>query len=647
MTAITRLGLIGVPAPGITEAQQAALDGKNIASAVRAPGLVEPFDIWQPDYGGARVYVYRAGTTVLADVYTDLQMTEVAANPQILLDRVGDDGTRYGKFNDPLYTPHAYYLDIDAVDQTGVHQIPLYRLDGADGDLLLATAQGGNQALPLESHFGKRIDAIDYGEINASPTTNTTTLTAAIGAAGAQNGGYVMLPPGTIEITQISLPAGVILCGHGIGATVLVSAVAAAVVTLTGDRAGIEDLTLDGVNVVPNSVGLLSEDVDDIYLARCEVKRFEKNVHVKGGQRGFFTQVVCSGATYGVHLAGDGAEVRDFRWIGGRITTCSEIGLWLEYVDEPVWHNVFQDLACAEGTDDAIRLTGALFTRFYNVSIRDYDDAIVIEDDSPAGVNNETLNVHFQGGYIDSCNVRFDGSCQDVQFEDMGFSDVDFVVATTTQNQITLIDCLEDSLVTISGDGTKIQRWRVNDDGAVAGTTSDDVSTKAMAFGLEPGEVMTVEVITTANQVDGEGYGQWHFTHGARRDTSDLAFDGGTVAITVGLTITGGTSGATAYVTAVTGTTASGTLSLRAISGTFLDNEAIQVNGSTRAFVNGSITHNNVSTSGSIVTHYSNLSAMTGATNTIVAVSNEAQIQVKGVLGRTFEWKVRSRVVRG
>ena len=44
------------------------------------------------------------------------------------------------------------------MDQTGVHQIPLYRLDGADGDLLLATAQGGNQALPLESHFGKRIE---------------------------------------------------------------------------------------------------------------------------------------------------------------------------------------------------------------------------------------------------------------------------------------------------------------------------------------------------------------------------------------------------------------------------------------------------------------------------------------------------------
>lgn len=647
MTAITRLGLAGVPAPAISAAQQEAFDNKNIASAIRAPGLVEPFDIWQPDYGGARVSVYKAGTTVLASLYTDLQMTEAAANPQILLDRTGDDGTRYGKFSDPLYTPDAYYLDIDAVDQTGVHQIPLYDLAGADADLALVTAQGGNEPRTLESLFGRKVWVEDYGEIGSSPTTNTTTITAAIGAAGAQNGGYVMLPAGSIEITQLSLPAGVILCGRRRGATTLVSAVAAAVITLAGDRAGLEDLTLDGVNVVAGSTGVYAEDIDEIYLARVEVKRFEKNVHVNGGQRGFFCDVAVSGATYGVHLEGDAAEVRDFRWIGGTITTCQEIGLWLENAGQPVWHNVFQDVVCYEGTDDAIRLTGTLFARFYNCAVRDYDDAIVIEDVTPAGVNNETLNVHFVGGYLDSCNVRFDGQCQDVQFEDMGLSAVAFIVATTTANQITLIDCLEDSAVSISGAGTKIQRWRVNEDGAVAGTTADGVSTKAVAYGLEPGEVICVEVMTTANQVDGEGYGVWKWAHSARRDTADMAVDGGTVAIAAGTTIEGGTSGATAYVTASAATTPTDTLSLRSISGTFQDNEAVQVAGVTRAYVNGDLTYHDVATIGSISSSIAELSNMTGATNILVAVSNEAQIQVKGVTGRTFEWKVRSRVVRG
>ncbi|MGE0715083.1 MAG: hypothetical protein AB7P02_06545 [Alphaproteobacteria bacterium] len=647
MTSVTRLGLAGVPTAGLSAAQEEALGNKNVASAIRAPGLVEPFDIWQPDYGGARVYIYKAGTDFPARVFRDVAMTDEAPNPQILLDRVGEDGTHYGKFTDPLYTPDAYYLDIDAVDQTGVHQIPLTSLDGADADLALVTAQGGNQARPLESHFGQQIWAADYGEIGSSPTTNTTTIMAAIGAAGARNGGYVMLPSGTIEITQISIPAGVILCGWRRGATVLVSAVAGRVVTLAGDLAGLQDLTLDGVNVVADSTGLYAEEIDDLYLLRVEIKRFEKNVHINGGQRGAFYDVAISGAQYGVHLQGDAAEVRDFRWLGGVITTCQEIGLWLENDGEPVWHSTFERLICYEGTDDAIRLTGALFTRFYDVSIRDYDDAVAIEDVTPAGVNNETLNVQFRAGYVERANLRFDGQCQDVQFEDMGFSAVEFIVATTTRNQITLIDCLEDSDVRISGDGTKIQRWRVNEDGAVAGTTADATATKAIAIAMEPGEVVAVEVTATANQVDGEGHGVWRWTHAARRDTADLAYDGGTVAIGVGTTIAGGTSGATAYVTAVSGTTASGTLSLRAISGTFQDNEAIQVAGVTRAFVNGNLSNPSVSVMGSLADHFSESVGMTGADNLLVAVSNEAQVQVQGVVGRTFEWNVKARVTKG
>lgn len=64
-----------------------------------------------------------------------------------------------------------------------------------------------------------------------------------------------------------------------------------------------------------------------------------------------------------------------------------------------------------------------------------------------------------------------------------------------------------------------------------------------------------------------------------------LAYDGATGAFTVGLTATGGTSGATGKIEAVTSTT----LTLSAVSGTFQDNEALTDTNSGVAVVNGTL----------------------------------------------------------
>jgi hypothetical protein len=76
----------------------------------------------------------------------------------------------------------------------------------------------------------------------------------------------------------------------------------------------------------------------------------------------------------------------------------------------------------------------------------------------------------------------------------------------------------------------------------------------------------------------------------ARRQNFTLAYDNGTAAFTAGKTLTGATSHATAIIVS-TGSTASGTLTLHTISGTFQNDEAITDNGTVpgAALVNGTI----------------------------------------------------------
>lgn len=67
-----------------------------------------------------------------------------------------------------------------------------------------------------------------------------------------------------------------------------------------------------------------------------------------------------------------------------------------------------------------------------------------------------------------------------------------------------------------------------------------------------------------------------------------LAYDGGTAVFAVGLTVTGGTSGATGTVLNIGAAEASGTLVLTDVRGTFVDNEAITDSATGAAVVNGS-----------------------------------------------------------
>ena len=85
------------------------------------------FDLWQPDFGGATLTVYVAGTATLANLFTDEALTVAADNPQTLV----SDANGAGKLNAPLYTGQAVVVEVGGT-QTGVMRIPLLTLTDRD-----------------------------------------------------------------------------------------------------------------------------------------------------------------------------------------------------------------------------------------------------------------------------------------------------------------------------------------------------------------------------------------------------------------------------------------------------------------------------------------------------------------------------------
>jgi hypothetical protein len=123
-----------------------------------------------------------------------------------------------------------------------------------------------------------------------------------------------------------------------------------------------------------------------------------------------------------------------------------------------------------------------------------------------------------------------------------------------------------------------------------------DTSVMSIFTGLSGGDWSSVQFATTGgvflDLVNGQDtklvYDGTNFYPVGSGGLSELAYDGGTTAFTAGETITGGTSGATAEILKVLGGTASGTLWLTGITGTFVDNEAL-TSGGGHAVANGVI----------------------------------------------------------
>lgn len=657
MTQITQLGLGGWPSPFIVIGDKAPAGYPAIGV------LVEEFDIWQEGYDGAVVSVLRAGTTTLVPLYYDPELTDPADNPQTLTTRVDGSGRRYGKFAAPVYSPYAYYLDIDNAQQTGIRFRALYSLAGEDASQAVVTTEGGSRARSLASRFADTIHALDYGEIGVSPETNTTTINNAIAAATAQGGGVVILPAGTIPFNTFNLPANVFLKGSGKGVTVLQSQTAANAITGTGSMIGLIDLTLDGVSVISSSVGLYGLNLDRVQLTNVEIKRFDVNCYWKGGSNHTYRNVDMTGANVNFRARGDldsagggnGGSFHCLDWIGGKVAESLGTGmeLWV-HETSGVKRNSIRNVRFIDnvGTRGAIDVYGASRTFFenclwsgnvYNLTVDDNPDTSI------ATADRKVSGLHLNGGMMTSGTVRLNGLCDDVIFDDLLLTGVTFSLSTPI-NSIILRNCTETGTI-VSGDSTKFLRDEARASGVARVDTTDDTTTTIYRQYLAPNKIALFEVLLTAEQTNGADYAVWHVTHAARGAVATLAYDNQTANFTAGKHILGQTSGATAVIVADSDSGTTGTLSLGDVVGTFLDNEVIaESDGTGSAQANGILVEGSAAAIGTATEVHaagSNAGAPPAAWGglSFAFSGQEVLLRVNGAASTNLHWDAKINIV--
>lgn len=614
------------------------------------------FDLWQAGYDAAVVTVYIGGTTTNAALFTDEALTVSASNPQTLGSRT-INSISYGKFDQPLYTSSTYELSIDGTDQTGIQRPGITTFDDENASNSEVTPTGGSQANDLDDILGRVIHAEDHGVIGTVAATNNTTIVAAIAAATANGGGFVIFPGGTIPFTSFTLPIGVFLVGQGREVTVLQSQTNGTVITISGNRAGLIGLTLDGVDKQASSTGLYSKANDEIRLINVNIKRFATNFHCRGGRRHAYEELYIENAVTGVKWHGDndasgGADGDEFRgntWKGGRVWDCTTIGVQLSFVDKKCYDNQIADVAFDNNTGTALDINGARYTKLPGCSWSGNTTDLAVNDDSDTDsvLLNTVIGLHLDGGSMSGGAVTFAGTCQDTVIEQMEIADVDFTL-TLPKNNIIVKDCTEDSLVTIAGNGERYQRQRTSkgDAPGSSGTTTDAVATKAWAYRLLPGEVGIVRAMVVGVQQDGTGYAIYHIAQGCRRPGSTLAYDSQTANFTLGQVVTGTTSGATGLIVADADSGATGTLTLITISGEFVNNETITDPLGGSALANGVMAHQASAVLGSITDIQTPVeSDINWACIFVSAGDGGIEVHVTGAASITVAWVVHGEVV--
>lgn len=616
---------------------------------------IAEFDLWRPGYGGAVVSVYLAGTTTLASIYTDEDLTVAADNPQTLSSRSDPDGTNSGKFAAPVYVGTSYYLSIDGIENTGIIRPGLSDLAGEDSSEAEITASGSGYALSLEDFAALSVNVAAYGAFVAGSggvaATNTATMELAIAALA--NGGEVIVPAGTYKVNSFEVPEGVVIRGAGREATTLQSILGAVSFTLVGDRAGFRDITLDGSSLSTDSIGVKATAKNETVFNSVMIRRFETGMHFLGGKGHVWNDLSIENTETGAKLHGDDSAFEDLIWVGGLVSVATTIGVSLSYEDA-VCHNItLAGVGFELCTGTALDINGAQSIELIGYWFDGNTKDVNIQDDTatltPAtSANNDVINVRFIGGRFDGGEFEVTGTCRDVVIQNSKIEDVDFTLSTPLTNFLILQDCFEDSDVTISGESTKLLRLTTSNDGASFGVTTTNSATKAWSIALEPGQMVFLEgkVIGKGRNVAQRGI--YHISAGAYRVGSALAYDTQTANFTAGATVTGASSGATARIQADADGGATGTLTLIDITGAFIDNEIITDNNGTpgSATVNGTLTPTGAVVDGSGVT------ALRTAYETnanwaasFVANGNEIELRVTGDTSQTVEWTVHVDVV--
>lgn len=630
--------------------------------------LISAFDTWRPGYGLAVVSIFQANTTVLASVFTDEALTVPAANPQTLIERVIDtpSSVSYGRFAQPLYVGVPYQLQINTVDQTGIERPPLTTLVGQDASEATVVVTGGTQTVNLDDTLARRIDVRDFGAFvqvgqqGASSATNNLTLQTALAAAGG-GGGYVEVPSGTYQVIAFTVPQGVVLRGQGRVATTLQSTLAGNVAVIGGLRAGLSRLTLDGVSLITNSVGVQAQNIDQVVLDDVEIKRFDTGIYRQGGKLAEWSNLYLSNCNIGAKLHGESfnsqgagtAPLTHNTWRGGQVDTCGVTGVELVFVDSNVQHNTIEDVLFTTNTGTAVKVTGAQWSVLrrcdwtLNTSNLVVADApltltafnVVIGIDVFGGSMGPEVPAVLSGNVVTTpavaSTMTLTGTLGTVAFRQMDLETV-AVTITNPAHNVVVEDCLQNGL-SFSGVPTVWTSKRSDGRGATFGVTTGNAATEAWRLPLLPGQQVYLEGKIVGRQRNGVNTAFFHISVSAGEPGATLNYDAQTANFTLGAIVTGGTSGATARITAATNSGVSGSLTLQDINGTFLDDETLTDTSAGTALVNGTITINAAALVGTVLVIRAQKTDINWL-GTFVATGNSVVLQVTGDTSQTIEW---------
>lgn len=617
---------------------------------------VGEFDTWRPGYAGATVQVYLAGSTTPAALFSDPALTVAITNPQTLLSLTDGAGRTYGRFSQPVYVGASYQLNINGGLVGGIERLPLFDLDGADASPATVLPEGGTVARRLDALASDEIRVAAYGTLGASPGDNTVVLGAAIGAAAARGGGVVRVPDGTFDFTALDLPQNVRLRGEGKGVTTLRSTQAQRVLTLSGDGAGLEDLTLDGVSLLTGSVGIYAVGRTGVVLRNATIRRFATGMQMKGGTRLAFSGLDVSNCNVGADLRGDkdagassvGGPLRSLTWDGGLVDLCTTAGVLLSFEDDIVDGAALRMVDFATNAGTALRVNGARAVMVHggrfsgntvNLDIADDSDTSRTADNTVRGFL--AVQPRFEGGII-----RFDGTCDDVVFDTADFRDVDFQ-ANIPARPILLLDCQEDAATTATGATEKLARASRGQRATFPGVTTDANYVTAWSLALEPGEVVQLRVRVLGRQRNGVNWISWEVKGTASRPGADIGFDTASGTLAVGSIVSGATSGASARIVASSQTGAAGTLTVRDVKGVFEVGETVNTSAGQSAKCTAPLSSPTVTVDPAHVGAIAPNHRTNGAYDaTINASSALVRVQVKGATDEIVEWGVEVDAMR-
>ena len=616
---------------------------------------ISEFDIWRPGYGSAVVSIYVAGTTTLANIYTDEALSVAAANPQTLEAMEAEGGTRYGKFSAPLYTGQSYYISINGIENTGVIRPPINTLDGEDASTATVQPTGSSYDVTLAAALGREVNVANFGAFVAGGSgvaaTNTATIELAI--AALSDGGVVKVPAGLYKVNDFEVPEGVVVEGQGIDATTLQSVLGDVSFTLTGDRSGFRNITLDGSSLSTGSIGIKSENNDYSVFTNVLIKRFETGMHFYGGRGFVWGNLNIDNVETAAKLFGKDNTFEDCVWIGGIVSTATTVGVTMSYEDQICRNIVFVGVGFETCTEYAININGAQSIKFDGCWWYNNTKTINIQDDTevltPATQqDNDVIIVQFNGGRIDGGIFTVTGTIQDLILNDMNLKNLQFDLDTPLNNYMVLKNCYEDAGITISGESARLIRQTTSQNGASFGVTTDASPAKAWGIPLAAGQQVYLEARVIAKGRNIAQRAIYHIGCGAYRPGDTLNYDTQTANFTAGAIVTGQSSGATARIQADSDSGTTGTLTLTDIQGEFIDNEIItDDNGSPgSALVNGTL---NAQSATLDSTGNVNIRAVfettAGFAAAFVANGQEIELRVTGAASNTLEWTVHVDVV--